>query len=138
MEVPCKDTDRLFFNASTTVTTGNGNKARFWHHNWLDGEPPRYLAPHLFMLARCKNRSVCQELSNGNWIRSLWPRITSAVLLQEFVTLWIRIQSVQLQHAVPDSITWKWTADGVYSTRSAYRVQFRGSHQKFQHDLIWK
>ena len=137
-EVPCKDTDHLFFNASTTVTTGNGNKARFWRYNWLDGEAPRYLAPHLFMLAHHKNRSVRQELSNGNWIRSLRTRITSAVLLQEFVGLWIRIQSVQLQPEVPDSITWKWTADRVYSTRSAYRVQFRGSHRKFQHDLIWK
>jgi hypothetical protein len=32
-------TDRPLFNSSTTtVTVGNGNKARFWHHNWLDGE----------------------------------------------------------------------------------------------------
>ena len=31
-----------------------------------------------------------------------------------------------------------WTADGVYSTRSAYLIQFRGSHRKFKHELIWK
>lgn len=29
MEVPCKDIDRLLFNASTTITIGNGNKAHF-------------------------------------------------------------------------------------------------------------
>ena len=39
-EVPCNDTDRLLFNSSTTITIGNGNKARFWHHNWLEGEAP--------------------------------------------------------------------------------------------------
>jgi len=44
----CNDLDRLLFNTSTTITIGNGNKARFLHHNWLDGEAPRYLAPHLF------------------------------------------------------------------------------------------
>jgi hypothetical protein len=27
--VPCKDTGKLLFNSSTTVTIGNGNKARF-------------------------------------------------------------------------------------------------------------
>jgi len=67
----CNDLDRLLFNTSTTITIGNGNKARFWHHNWLDGEAPRYLAPHLFQLVSRKNRTVCQELQNGNWIRSL-------------------------------------------------------------------
>ena len=29
-------------------------------------------------------------------------------------------------------------ADDIYSTRSTYRIQFQGSHQTFQHDLIWK
>jgi hypothetical protein len=32
----------------------------------------------------------------------------------------------------------KWTPDGTYSTRSAYRAQFRGSFTKFHRDLIWK
>jgi hypothetical protein len=37
--LPCNDIDRLLFNVSTTITIGNGNKARFWHHNWLEGSP---------------------------------------------------------------------------------------------------
>jgi hypothetical protein len=57
-EVPCKDIDRLLFNASTTITIRNGHKACFWHHAWLDGEAPRYLAPNLFKLVRRKNRTV--------------------------------------------------------------------------------
>jgi len=48
--VPCNEVDRLFFNASTTVSIGNGKKTKFWHHSWLDGEAPRNLAPHLFDL----------------------------------------------------------------------------------------
>ena len=64
--------------------------------------------------------------------------VTTTSQIQEFIGLWIKIQSVHLQPEVQDSITWKWTAYGNYSTRSAYRVQFRGTHRKFQHDLIWK
>ena len=137
-ELPCNDRDRLLFNASTTITIGNGDKARLWHHNWLEGEAPRFLAPHLFEVVRCKNRTVRQELQNGNWIRSLRARITTSVQIQEFVALWIRLQDVQLMPDVQDSIVWRWTADGNYSTRSAYRIQFRGSHCKFQADLIWR
>ena len=64
--------------------------------------------------------------------------MTTTTQLQEFIGLWIRLQGVQLQSDVQDTITWKWTADGVYSTRSAYLIQFRGSHRKFKHELIWK
>ena len=136
--MPCKDTGRLLFNSSTTVTIGNGNKERFWHHSWLDGEAPRYLVPHLFMLVRMKNRMVRQELHNGNRIKTLQMCITTTTHIQEFIGLWIRLQNVQLQSKVEDSIIWKWTADGNYSTHSAYMIQFGGSHRKFQHELIWK
>ena len=44
MELPCNDVDRLLFNSSTTISLGDGTKARFWHNNWLDGEAPKYLA----------------------------------------------------------------------------------------------
>ena len=68
-----------------------------------------------------------QELQNNNWMRSLRRKITSAVHTEEFVSLWIRIQDVHLQQGVQDSIIWQWTQDGTYSTRSAYRIQFKGS-----------
>jgi hypothetical protein len=68
----------------------------------------------------------------------LRTRITTTTQIQEFIGLWIKLQGVQLQSDVQDTITWKWTADGNYSTRSTYKIQFRGSHRKFQHELIWK
>jgi hypothetical protein len=136
-EVPYNDTDRLLINSSTTVTIGNGDKAYFWHHNWLEGEAPRYLAPQLFKLVHMKNRMICQQLHNGNWSRALQVPITTTQL-QEFIGLWIRLQNVQLLICKIQLFNWKWTADGAYSTSSAYRTQFRGSHRKIQHDLIWK
>lgn len=29
-----------------------------------------------------------------------------------------------------DEISWKWTADGEYSTKSAYQIQFEGKQKK--------
>ena len=78
-----------------------------------------------------------QELRNNNWIRKLQRKITSAVHIEEIVSLWIRIQDVHLQQGVQDTITWRWTGDGKYSTRSAYRIQFRGSLASFSTELIW-
>ena len=79
-----------------------------------------------------------QELWNNNWMHSLRRKITSAVHIEEFVSLWIRIQDVHLQQGVQDSITSQWTQDGTYSTRSAYRIQFKGSLVLFRTELIWK
>ena len=123
-EVPCKPVDSLLFNASTIVTVGDGMKTQFWHHSWLDGEAPKNLALHLFELARRKNKSMQQELYTHSWIRALRGRITTATHVEEFVSLWIRLQNVQLQLEEQDSIVWKWTPDGKYSTRSAYQIQF--------------
>ena len=121
-ELPCSDVDRLLFNSSIIITLGDGAKTSFWHQNWLDGHAPRYLAPNLFCLVSRKNRTVKQELRNNNWIRKLQRKITSAVHIEEFVSLWIRIQDVHLQQGAQDTITWRWTGDGKYSTRSAYRI----------------
>jgi hypothetical protein len=92
-ELPCNEANRLLFKASTTISIGDGAKARFWHDNWLDGEAPKNFAPHLFELVRGKNKSVQQELRNNSWIHTLRSRITTAEHLEEFVSLWIRIKA---------------------------------------------
>ena len=132
-ELPCSDVDRLLFNASIKISFGDGAKTRFWHHNWIEGE-----APNLFRLVSRKNRSVQHELWNNNWMRSLRGKITLPVHIEEFASLQIRIQDAHLQQGVRDSITWRWTPDGVYSTRSAYRIQFQGSFRFFRANIIWK
>jgi hypothetical protein len=131
-ELPCNVLDRLLFDASTKVTIGNGEKARFWHSNWLDSEAPRHLA----LLVKRKNISVQLELRNNSWIRLLSGRITTAIQVEEFVSPWIRIQNINLTPGVRDYIVWRWTADGTYSTKSTYRIQLRGSYVSFRSDLI--
>jgi len=80
-----------------------GKKARFWHHAWLDGEAPRNLSPQLFELVQRKNKTTAQELANNSWISALQNKITNTTQLEEFVSLWIRIQGVFLNSEIEDS-----------------------------------
>ena len=63
-------------------------------------------------------------------------RINTTAALHRFITLWEKLGSVQLTQQ-PDQI---FTPDGNYSSRSAYAVQFRGSHPHpdFTWSRIWK
>jgi len=57
--------------------------------------------------------------------------------MAEFVALWDAVQNVQLtQH--PDEIVWRWTPDGVYTTKSAYNIQLQGVYSTFDGRLLWK
>jgi hypothetical protein len=47
------------------------------------------------------------------------------------------VQDVHLVQE-PDSILWKWTASGSYTTKSAYAVQFQGTFCSFNAQAIWK
>ncbi|WVZ96648.1 LOW QUALITY PROTEIN: hypothetical protein U9M48_042260, partial [Paspalum notatum var. saurae] len=130
-DAPCDRTDRLLFSASTSVSIGDGKKAKFWHDSWLDGMAPRNLAPHLFDLVARKNKTPLSSMEMAGSTRN-------AIEIMEFVSLWAMIQDVHLQPKTLDSIVWKWTPDGVFSIKSAYRAQFLGSYRHLNADFIWK
>lgn len=69
--LPCDQTDMNLFHACTTITIGDGRKALFWHDNWSNKGPLKFLAPALYNIASMKNRTVHQELSDKNWIRAV-------------------------------------------------------------------
>lgn len=47
-ETPCDEHDRLFFAACSTISIGNGERAKFWTNAWLNGRRPKDIAPGLF------------------------------------------------------------------------------------------
>ena len=67
---------------------------------------------------------------------SLW-RMQSVSEMADFVSLWDVVQDIQLTDQ-PDQITWKWTANGEYTSKSAYSAQFLGSYRNFHGQYIWK
>jgi len=57
--------------------------------------------------------------------------------MAQFVELWDYAQNIQLNDQ-PDQIRWNWTANGEYSSKSAYLAQFYGSYSTFRSGNIWK
>jgi len=94
------------------------------------------LFPDLYRLAWRKNKTIREELQNQNWTRGLW-RMQTVEEMASFVQLWDFAQELHLSNT-PDSVTWRWTADGVYTAKSAYNTQFLGSYSSFKGDHIWK
>lgn len=63
------------------------------------------------------------------WIDHIYPP-TTAEEVTEFVKLWEAIQGVNLNDEIEDDIRWRWTAFGVYTTKSVYQIQFVGTFSK--------
>jgi hypothetical protein len=57
--------------------------------------------------------------------------------MASFVELWDSVQERQSTEE-PEKIQWRWTADGNYTTKSAYNAQFLGSFSTFNGNSIWK
>jgi hypothetical protein len=137
LEVPCDKADRDLFNASTTVTIGNGKKALFWTSSWIHGQMAKTIAPHLYGKTRRKKITVKQGMTNRKWIDHIFPPTTPEEV-REFVKLWEAASAVQLNETVEDEVRWRWTQDGEYSTKSAYLIQFVGVFAKTKISVIWR
>uniref|UniRef100_A0A453I8X5 Uncharacterized protein n=1 Tax=Aegilops tauschii subsp. strangulata TaxID=200361 RepID=A0A453I8X5_AEGTS len=77
-------------------------------------------APTLSALIPRRRRSqrlVSDALNNRGWIADIHGTLHPRAVI-EYVELWRLLQTIQLSNE-PDKLSWKWTADGSYSARSA-------------------
>ena len=95
------------------------------------------MAPTLLKKAKRKNITVQKALQDNKWIEHINP-VFSPTELHEYVLLWNDVQQVQLDESREDSIVWRWTADGEYTTKSAYRIQFQGTFSKLKLTPVWR
>ena len=77
---------------------------------------------------------------NSNCVRDLdlHNQRFSAIHFLEYCDLWHQVSQTTLQPDTPDNIDWKLTADGMYTTKSAYDAQFLGSTSTNFENLFWK
>jgi hypothetical protein len=77
------------------------------------------------MLTRCRNRrTVCLALSGNAWLQDITGPLTLLVLLQSVqVREWV--DAVQLNDD-EDSVSWRWSHSGPFSSSSAYAAMFIG------------
>jgi hypothetical protein len=118
------------------IHVGDGKNTPFWEARWLDRAALKDLPLNLYKVARFKQRFVSTGLHRSNWIRSLTD-IADASQMEEFTLLFMALSSVTLTDQ-PDSITWKWTSNGVFSLASSYECQFLGTFVKFPTQHVWK
>jgi hypothetical protein len=137
MELPVDNGDLALFNAATTVILGNGEKATFWTSRWLQGEAPASLYPTLFRHSRRKNRTVKDAITSDKWVSDVDHNMT-VQLIEEYLSLWARLQGVILLPQQEDRILWLHTSDCKYTASSAYRIQFAGMVKSMTAVNTWK
>ncbi|KAM0915236.1 hypothetical protein ACQ4PT_010999 [Festuca glaucescens] len=133
---PCDAKDQDFFHEATRVTIGDGKRALFWHSSWHGDTPLRIQFQQIYARSRRKNKTVAATILNDSWVADLGQNFP-ATLLTQFVDLWRLAQSLVLSPGTPDSIRWILTADGVYSSASAYRLLFEGRTLSPAPEMIW-
>jgi hypothetical protein len=137
--IPIDATDEVLFALATTVTVHSGTKAKFCQSSWVNGCSPSAMFPELFKHSKQKNRSVADALLNDNRISDVAHDLSPALMAQ-YIMLWILIDAVQFdrEDTAEDAIVWRMTADGAYSARSAYALQFEGSKLSAFPSMVWK
>jgi hypothetical protein len=63
--------------------------------------------------------------------------MTNAAEMAELISLWALVSEVELSEN-EDEIRWRWTTNGHYTARSAYKAQLNGSYCTFDASAIWK
>ncbi|KAM0829110.1 hypothetical protein ACQ4PT_067085 [Festuca glaucescens] len=116
------------FNASVRIHVRSGSHILFWEDPWLGGVNVAAIAPAVLAMVRpslVKKRLVSDGLPGDAWVRDITGELSVDAVVQ-YLHLWDAVHGVVLSEG-EDSFTWKWTADGQFSTRSAYRAFFNGS-----------
>jgi hypothetical protein len=138
-DIAIDSTDEALFSAATRVTVRNGRTASFWTSSWINGASPAAMFPLLHKFSRRKNRTVRDALENDNWIRDL-PSNLTVPLISDYVLLWELVEEAGFdpQNNDDDEIIWTRTADGTYSAKSAYDLQFEGNVPSVFPSCIWR
>jgi hypothetical protein len=123
MALPCDEDDQALFQASPEIKLGNGRNAIFWHNKWLNSLVLKNIAPSLYRKAHFKKRTVVKELLNNSWMLPARHNSSMQEFL-EFIEMLSLLKTVTLMDEVKDSLIWKWTPSGEYTTASAYKIQF--------------
>ncbi|CAM0951820.1 unnamed protein product [Alopecurus aequalis] len=116
------------FNASVRIEVGDGERIKLWEDPWIGGLNAEAIAPDVYALVRPRirsRRSVQSGIIGNAWANDIvGPLMVNAVV--QYLALWAAIQAVQPAGG-SDVFRWKWTADGGFSSRSAYAAFFHGS-----------
>lgn len=119
-------------------SVGNGTLTSFWCDAWLNNIYLRNSFPRIFAMAVNKQASIMQMVSWSNntvsWNIDL-QRPPRGRAISEFLALRSLLDSVSLNPALPDHISWNLTASKQFSVQSAYQFLCTGP-RILQPDLL--
>jgi hypothetical protein len=131
---------KAFFRASICCEVGDGTSTFFWSDPWLQGRCIEDLAPDLVDVVQQRqrsHRSVASDLGSHRWLQDIQGPLTVPVLAQ-YLQVRPMIDAVVLTPGSPDRVTWRWSASGQLSTRSAYRAMFLGQCSMMGMKELWR
>jgi len=136
LPLPTSTSVRALFEASVQFNIGNGANTKFWIDPWHQRESFSRRFPELFNHCTIKTISIRCALADGKWMRHFKGNLTQQAITQ-FTTLWNDLQSIQLTQAHDDSLTWRWTSNGQFSSSSAYAATLTASIKPPFAKLAW-
>jgi hypothetical protein len=72
------------------------------------------------------------------WVRDIAGELFVDAVVQ-YVQLWAQLQGLELDSdSGEDSIAWKWTSDGAFSLRTAYKAFFHGRTALPGAEQVWQ
>ncbi|KAM0834255.1 hypothetical protein ACQ4PT_063760 [Festuca glaucescens] len=130
------------FNASVQIVVGDGKSVLFWEDPWIAGLTASAIAPELIKLVKPavrKRRSVRDGLAHNAWVFDIAGELSVDATVQ-YMRLWEAVHGVAVvcsEDGGADSFRWKWSGDGSFSSRAAYRMLFHGCTGLAAAPLIW-
>jgi hypothetical protein len=142
LELPVAAESIALFNASVRIIVGSGETVLFWEDAWIDDLTVQAIAPALVDLVRPsvrRRRTVREGRQLNAWATDIAGELSVDTVVQ-YLRIWEAVQRVPnpADNGAADSFVWKWTGDGSFSARSAYRLLFQGSIGLPAAPLIWE
>ncbi|KAM0840776.1 hypothetical protein ACQ4PT_059429 [Festuca glaucescens] len=100
----------------------------FWEDPWINGIGVASIAPAVLALvkpAACRCRTMQEGLINHAWATDISDPLSVDAVVQ-YLWLWAAVAAVERADG-QDELSWKWTSDGCFTSRSAYQMLFEGT-----------
>lgn len=136
LPLPINSAVRALFEASVEIIIGNGANTKFWTDPWHERKSFSRRFPQLFSQCTIKAISVKSALADEKWMRHFKGILTQEAIAQ-FMTLWNDMQQIQLTQSRDDSLIWRWTSDGQFSSSSAFAATLTANIKPPFAKLAW-
>lgn len=136
LSLPVDRCVRSLFEASVDFSIGDGGLTQFWTDPWHNRESFCTKFPDLFKQCTLKTISVKAAVMGDKWMRHFKANL-SAASIDQFSSLWNVVQHTHLIPDQPDSLTWRWTANGTSSAASASAAMLSAQIKPLFAKLAW-